>query len=43
MVNFGEYNGALEIFKQVDCIGEKNNWIFGGFINKSKENYIKGK
>lgn len=36
MANFDDYNGALEIFKQVDCVGEKDNWIFGGFIDKSK-------
>lgn len=29
MANFDEYNEALEIFKQVDCVGEKDNWIFG--------------
>lgn len=40
MLNFGEYNGALEIFRQVDCIGEKDNWIFGGFIDKSKSAII---
>ena len=40
MANFGEYNGALEIFKQVDCVGEKDNWIFGGFIDKSKSAII---
>ena len=36
MTNFDEYNGALEIFKQVNCVGKKDNWIFGGFIDKSK-------
>ena len=36
MASFNDYNGALEIFKQVDCVGEKDNWIFGGFIDKSK-------
>ena len=36
MANFSDYNGALEIFKQVGCVGEKDNWIFGGFIDKSK-------
>ena len=36
MASFNEYNGALEIFKQVGCVGEKDNWIFGGFIDKSK-------
>ena len=40
MANFDEYNGALEIFKQVDCVGEKDNWIFGGFIDKSKSAII---
>lgn len=40
MANFDEYNEALEIFKQVDCIGEKDNWIFGGFIDKSKSSII---
>ena len=36
MANFNNYNEALEIFKQVGCVGEKDNWIFGGFIDKSK-------
>ena len=40
MANFDEYNGALEIFKQVDCVGKKDNWIFGGFIDKSKSKII---
>lgn len=40
MTNFDEYNGALEIFKQVNCVGEKDNWIFGGFIDKSKSAII---
>ena len=40
MANFDEYNGALEIFKQVNCVGEKDNWIFGGFIDKSKSAII---
>ena len=40
MASFGEYNGALEIFKQAGCVGEKDNWIFGGFIDKSKSSII---
>lgn len=40
MLNFDEYNGVLEIFKKVNCIGEKDNWIFGGFIDKSKSKII---
>ena len=40
MANFGKYNEALEIFKKVDCVGEKDNWIFGGFIDKSKSAII---
>lgn len=36
MANFKDYNEALEIFKQVGCVGKKDNWIFGGFIDKSK-------
>ena len=40
MANFDKYNEALEIFRQVDCVGEKDNWIFGGFIDKSKSAII---
>ena len=36
MANFKDYNEALETFKQVGCVGKKDNWIFGGFIDKSK-------
>ena len=40
MVNFAEYNVALEIFKQVNCVGKNYNLIFGGFIDKSKSKII---
>ena len=40
MASFDDYNGALEIFKQVGCVGKKDNWIFGGFIDKSKSAII---
>ena len=40
MANFANYNEALDIFKQVDCFGKKDNWIFGGFIDKSKSAII---
>ena len=40
MANFDRYIDALEIFKQVNCVGVKDNWIVGGFIDKSKSAII---
>ena len=42
MDNYGTYQGAIEIFKKVDCIGAEENCIIGAIVDRTKSAAFKG-